>query len=84
MYEGKIPLPSEPDRFIKPERAGIARADFQGKRHSFEWSRLVEKLEEAPADAAVAHFRNYEHLIHEQDVAAEFVAPIRDKQCITA
>jgi hypothetical protein len=84
IREDQILLPPESERFIKPERSGIAGADLQSKRHSFEWSRLVKKLEETSADTSVAGFWNYAHLIHKQESAAEFVTPIRDKQRVAA
>src|SRR5215469_977799 len=84
VRENQILVLPKPERFIKPERPGIAGADLQCERHSFKWSALVEKLKEAPADTPVAGFWNYEYLIHKQESAAEFVAPIRDKQCVAA
>src|SRR6516165_2066263 len=78
--EDQILLLPEPERFIKPERSGIAGANLQRERHSFKWSALVEKLKEALADTSVAGFWNYEYLIHKQESAAELVTPVRDKQ----
>ena len=78
--EDQILLPPEPERFIKPARSGIAGADLQSKRHSFEWLRLVQRVKEALADTSVAGFWNYEYLIHKQESAAELVTPVRDKQ----
>src|SRR5215471_8858612 len=61
VCENRILPAAEAQRFIEPKRTGVRGANLKAKRHGVERSRLVQELEEAPADTSVARLWNDEH-----------------------